>query len=259
MQDVLTLLTDFRAFILVAFRIGGLVAVAPFFNSTTTPDKVKVGLVCALAVVLLPTVDYSTLAIPDNIVGYFAAALAEVAVGAIIGLVASIVFAGIQLGGYIAAQQIGLAIANVFDPTQNEETSIVAQLFYMFGVVVFVLLKGHYVLLYALANSFRLVPLASFSPDEAVAAKVGVEAVGDMFVLAVKVAAPAVIALMMATMVMAIIARTVPEMNIFNIGFAVRLAVGLGILTLAVPALAVVVQHTLDAMAGRLDSLFTSG
>ncbi len=259
MQDVLTLITDFRAFILIAFRIGGLVLVAPFFNSTTTPDKVKVGLVCALAIVLLPTVDHSTLVIPDNMVGYFAAVVAETAVGAIIGLVAAIIFAGIQLGGYIAAQQIGLAIANVYDPTQNAETSVIDQLFYFFGVIVFVLLKGHYVLLRALSSSFNVVPLAAFSPGHAVASQVGVDAMSDMFISAVKIAAPAVIALMMATMVMAIIARTVPEMNIFNIGFAMRLGVGLGILTLAVPALAVVVQQLIDAMSGRLGSLFVAG
>ncbi len=252
MLEYLAILTDFRAFLLIAFRISGLALMAPFFSSPTIPPKIKVGLTFALAAVIMPTVSTAGLAVPDNMMGYFAAILAEIAIGAIIGLVATLAFAAIQLGGFIAAQQIGLAISQVYDPSLNQQTSIISQIYFYFALVVFLMVNGHHVLLRTIAASFDIVPLAGFTPAKAMGGEIGVTMAGRMFVTAIQISAPAVIALMMTTIVMAIVARTVPEMNIFNIGFAVRLGVGLGVLVLSVPALAGLFQTVFDNMGENL-------
>jgi flagellar biosynthetic protein FliR len=193
--------------------------------------------------------------VPDNIVGYVAATLAETAIGAIIGLAASLIFAAIELGGFIAAEQVGLAISHVFDPMSNEESSLIGQVYFFFGVTIFALVGGQHMLLRAVSASFNIVPLASLPGGSGWAGVVGIDMAGQMFVTAVRISAPAVVALMMTTIVMAIVARAVPEMNIFNIGFAVRLGVGLGVLALTVPALGVAFQKLFSNLGSNLNIL----
>ncbi len=255
MEDAISVLTDFRAFLLIAFRISGLAMTAPFFSSASIPRKVKVGLTLALAVVIFPTVDKSGLIVPDNTAGYLAAVLAEIAVGAIIGLVVSLIFAAIQLGGFIAARQVGLAIAHIYDPFTRQQTSIVSQVYFFFALAIFLMVGGHHVILRTVAASFNIVPLAGFVPGRDLGIAISTNMAGQMFAVAVKLSAPAVITLMMTTMVMAIIARTVPEMNIFNIGFAVRLGLGLGVLTLMMPALGAVFQALFSSLGDNLRGL----
>jgi len=252
MEDAISVLTDFRAFLLIAFRISGLAMTAPFFSNASIPRKVKVGLTVALAVVVFPTVDRSGLVVPDNTAGYLAAVLAEIAVGAVIGLVASLIFAAIQLGGFIAARQVGLAIAHIYDPFTRRQTSIVSQVYFFFALTVFLTAGGHHMILRTVAASFNVVPLAGFAPGQSLGAAVSTNMAGQMFAAAVKLSAPAVITLMMSTMVMAIIARTVPEMNIFNIGFAIRLGLGLGVLTLMMPALGSIFQVLFSNLGDNL-------
>ena len=248
-------MTDFRVLVLIAFRIGGLTLVAPFFSNATIPRKVKIGMIFVLAAVVFPTVDRSGMIVPDNIAGYLAAVLAETAIGALIGLIAALVFAAIQLGGFIAARQVGLAIAHVFDPMTRQRTSVVSQVYFYIGLTIFLMMNGHHMLLQVLASSFQVVPLAGFKPNPEMASAIGMDMMGEVFVSAIRLSAPAVIALMMTTVVMAIIARTVPEMNIFNIGFAVRLGVGLGVLTIGLPAVGAAMQGMFSRMEGNLRTL----
>jgi flagellar biosynthetic protein FliR len=253
--DIVNIINDLKCFVLVAFRIAGLVMIAPFFSHRAIPRNVKVALTVAVAVVIFPTVNRLGLRVPDNMGGYFAVAVTEMAVGAIIGFGVLLVFSAVQLGGFIADQQIGLAIAQVFNPDSGEESSLLADLLYMVAVTIFILVGGHRLLLRVLAVSYDTVPLARADFAHGVAEKLSIGMVSQMFASAVKISAPAVIALMLATIVMAIVARTVPEMNIFNIGFALRLGLGLIIVALSLPALGWILQTMFARMTGDLETL----
>jgi flagellar biosynthetic protein FliR len=177
------------------------------------------------------------------------------AIGAIIGFAALLVFSAVQLGGFIADQQIGLAIAQVFNPDSGEESSLLADLLYFVALVVFIVVGGHRLLLRVLAVSYDAVPLTRADFGNGVMDKLSIGMFSQMFVSAVKISAPAVIALMLATIVMAIVARTVPEMNIFNIGFSLRLGLGLVIMALSMPAFGWILQMMFSRMAGDLETI----
>jgi flagellar biosynthetic protein FliR len=254
-SDILNIINDFKCFLLIAFRIGGMVLIVPFFANRAIPRNVKVLLVIAVAVIVFPAVNHAGVHVPDNMGGYFAVAVSEMAVGAIIGFAVLLVFSAVQLGGFIADQQIGLAIAQVFNPDSGEESSLLADLLYMVALVVFIVVGGHRLVLRVLAASYDVVPLTRAEFGHGVMEKVSVGMVSQMWVNAVKISAPSVIALMLATIVMAIVARTVPEMNIFNIGFALRLGLGLVIMALSMPALGWILQMMFAKMAGDLETL----
>ena len=256
--DITNIIADLKFFVLIVFRVGGMVMIAPFFGSRTIPRKVKSALVLAVAVVLFPAVGHAGAVLPDNMGGYFSVVVAEVAVGALMGFAVLIVFATIQLGGFIAGQQIGLAIAHVYDPTSGQQTSLLSQLLYMFALVIFVLCGGHHMLLRVLAVSYDTVPVNRACIAGGSFKVLGTGMFSEMFVNAVRISAPAVITLMLATIVMAIVARTVPEMNIFNIGFAMRLGLGLAVMALSVPALAWIFQRLFERLAANLELLLNS-
>lgn len=253
--EITKIISDLRFFVLVAFRIGGMVMLAPFFGNKVIPRKIKVAMVVAVAAVIFPAVDRAGVRVPDNMGGYLSAALAEVAVGAIIGFAALLILSAVQLGSFIADQQIGLAIAHVFDPSSGEETSLLSQLFYSFAVLVFILVGGHHMLLRMLAVSYDAIPVSRLHLGESALNRLSIGMFSEMFVNAVRISAPAVITLMLVTIVMAIVARTVPEMNIFNIGFAMKLGLGLGVMALFVPALGWISQRLFERMAIDLEFL----
>ncbi len=256
--DVANIIDGFKFFVLITFRVSGMVLIAPFFAHRAVPPKVRAGLVLALAAVMFPTVDRVGIRIPDNMGGYLSAAVAEIAVGALIGFAALVVFAAVRLGGFIAGQQIGLAIAHIYDPTSGQQTSLLSQTLYMLGFVVFVLVGGHHMLLRALAASYEAIPISRAHLTEGVFTKIGVGMFSEMFVNAVRISAPAVITLMLATIVMAIVARTVPEMNIFNIGFAMRLGLGLTVMALAAPALGWIFQRLFERLSVNIEFLINA-
>lgn len=222
-----------RLFLLVLCRITGLVMSAPVFGSAALPSPVKAFFALVLAGLFLPLVR-GTAGGPPPVEGtaLALAAGAELAVGMILGFAASLLFAGVQLGGQLVDQELGFMMANVLDPLSHEQVSIVAQFKLVLSVVLYLLLDGHHFLLTAIRDSFGAVPLMAgrFSPE--VAWRISDTMAGDLFRLAVRIAAPAMATLFLVTVAMALLARTVPEMNLFLLGFPVRIGVGLAVLAL---------------------------
>jgi flagellar biosynthetic protein FliR len=218
---------DLPLFLLVFFRMAGLMVAAPLFGSAVIPPAAKAFLALVLAVLLFPlagrpgappSADLGTLAL---------AAAGETAVGLIIGFAAALLFAAAQYGGQLVDQEMGLMMANVVDPISNEMVSVVGQFKMFFSMIVWLLIDGHHFLLQAAAESFATIPPMGASLPDAAALHAADTMMGSLFRVAVQVAAPAAATLFLVTVATAFIARAVPEMNVFVLGFGLRMAVGL--------------------------------
>jgi len=249
--------TQFQFFILVLFRVAGMMTIAPFFGSMNIPRPVKIALALMISIVIFPIVQRPDIALPGTLSGYLIAGVAECSIGIVLGFAATLTFAGIQLAGHFVGQEMGLTLANVVDPTSFAQVTVVTQFKFIFSILIFLSVGGHLLLLWLLFWTFEMIPIMSVSYSRAVPEYIAMGMGAQMFVEAVKLAAPVMVAMLVTTVTMAFIAKTAPEINVFIIGFGIRAGVGLIILLLAIPYMAGVLQVVFNRMAVNLEELIT--
>jgi flagellar biosynthetic protein FliR len=221
-------------FLLVLFRITGVMMLAPVFGSAMAPAPVKIFLSLVLSLLFFPMVKGAGPAAPMDATLLTLAVAWELAVGLLIGFAASLLFAGVQFGGHLIDQELGLQQANLLDPMLNEQISIMGQFKVLLATLVYLLINGHHLLISALSDSFRAVPLMGLRFSEGAALHLSDTLIRDVFRMGVEIAAPALVTLFLITIALAFMARTAPEMNIFGLSFSLRLAVGFVVIALGV-------------------------
>ena len=220
-------------FLLVLARIGGLVVAAPLFGHLLVPPRVRCGLAVVLALALTAAVP--PVASPPASVWALAGMVAvETVVGALLGLVAQFVFAGVQLGGQLAGIQMGFGIANLIDPQTHAQVTVVAQWEQLLALLIFLVLDVHHLLLRALLGSFQTAPPGTVIVTAATVRGV-VALSADLFTVGVRIAAPVLITLLLTNGALGVLARTVPQLNVFVVGFPLNVGVGLVMLGAARP------------------------
>lgn len=221
---------------LILVRVLATLAVLPFYGDRRVPIQLRFAFALILAGVLYPVVSHQHVALPGKLPVFFLLVVKEAAVGLVMGFVALLLFMSFQFGGQIVGFQMGFAIVNVVDPQSQQQVSLIGSLEYTIAALLFLVLNGHHLLLMALARSFTIVPPLSVSPDVEVYGGL-VRMTSQVFVIGVRIAAPAMAALLLTNVALSIIARTVPQMNIFIVGFPIGIAVGLASLAFSAPLL----------------------
>lgn len=233
-------------FVLVLTRMSGLFIIAPFFRGPSTPQRLKLLLALGLTVCVAPQLrgqGPEALAVLSQPVSATIALAAELTIGAAVGFLVALIVGAVQTAGYLISLDMGMTIANVLDPVSNLQTSILGQLKSSFAVLVMLLLDIHHHLIRVLTESFRWLPfgwLGRVGVESAVGAHLQeiAEEQGDLlFSTAVHMALPVTVTLLLVTVAMAFLARTVPEMNIFMLGFALRILIGFWVVVLLFPFL----------------------
>jgi len=235
-------------FTLVLGRIGGMVAIAPIFGTLAIPRTVRVFFAVGMAFVVTPVYLNTTLPPVSNLVTYAHLMANEVAVGLLLGLGVTIVFSGIQVAGQIVSKMSGLSLADVFDPSFGENVSIFTQLFFFVTMAVFVAIGGHRIVLEAVLETFTWAP-----PGHAALGATYVDALTGLmsqsFALGIRAAAPLLIALFLSTMVLGLIGRTLPQVNIVAVGFSINSMLALAMILLSLGAVAWTFQEpTIEAL-----------
>lgn len=234
-MDMLTQITSrIDIFLFVLARVSGIFVAAPLYSNRAVPNQLKIGLTFIIALIIFTARQPQTGQSPAGL-GPFTLLLAgEVAIGLTIGFAAQLVFAAIQLGGQMIDFQMGFSIVNVIDPLNMTQIPLVGSFKNILALLVFLTTNSHHYLLAALYQSFDLIPILGFTARTTM-----VEAVLDMFgymlITGVKISIPVVGALFVAEIAMGIIARTVPQMNIFIVGIPAKIFVGLVIMIMVFP------------------------
>jgi flagellar biosynthetic protein FliR len=230
-------------FFLVVVRVGAIVMSMPVFSSNSIPILFKIGLAFAISMALFTILDLEPVAVSGHIfpftIGvhifpFTIGVIGEVMIGIIIGLSVRLIFAGIQLAGQLAGYQMGLAIANVMDPSSSEQFPILAQFNQLLAMLLVLATNAHHLFLRALAESYRLVPPFGFHFSNSVMQQV-VDLGGNMFVIAIQVGAPVIAALLLSSVAFGLVARTVPQMNVFIVAMPLKIVVGLLFLGFGLP------------------------
>jgi flagellar biosynthetic protein FliR len=221
-------------FFLVVLRIGAIVLMMPVFSSPSIPILFKLGLAFSVSMALFAILELEPVPVFDHLLPFAIGVIGELMIGIIIGLSIRLVFAGIQIAGQLAGYQMGLAIANVMDPSSSQQLPILSQFNQLLAMLLLLATNAHHVFLHALAESYRLVPPFGFHFGNALMQQI-MEMGGNMFVVAIQVGAPIIAALLLTTVAFGLIARTVPQMNVFMVAMPLKIGVGLMFLGFSLP------------------------
>lgn len=214
-------------FFLILVRASFILIMLPFFGSKTIPAIFKIGLILAIAAVLTPVVDFK---VREEDMPLFV--IRELFIGITLGLIARTVFLAIETAGQIMSNTMGLSIATIFNPEIGQSTEV-ARLFSSFLMLIFLSMDAHHDLIYIFARSYEWLPGGSFSLKSIFPEIINLT--GSIFVIALKVSAPVVTAMVITNILFGFLYRAAPQMNIFFVGYPVYIFVGLFVMLLSMP------------------------
>ncbi|MDD5065776.1 MAG: flagellar biosynthetic protein FliR [bacterium] len=230
-------LNNFQVLVLVFARISGLFIIAPFFSSNLIPPQVKITLSALLTLILYPILTKFHPAVPGHLITYGLMIMTQLGIGLILGFIVNIIFTAFQLGAQYYSFQMGFGINEVYDPLSEIEIPVIGQYQYLIAILVFLSLQGHHLLLSALYQSFEIIPLVDFTKPSTMQffSNSLVKIFTEMFVLSLKISFPLLATMFLVSLVLGLLAKASPQMNIFNMGFPVQIGIGLAAITVIIP------------------------
>ena len=244
-----------EAFVLVLLRVSAIIVTIPVISEGTVPLKVKASLSIIVAVIIFPLVVPGMPSTKSfHIIQLIFLMAGEVLIGVTIGFVARLVFAAIQLAGNLIGFEMGFAIANVIDPMSSAQVSIITELQYLIAMMVFLAVNAHHLFFQAIVQSYTLITPLSFHFSGQLMQFI-FEVSRDMFVIALKIGAPITAVMIFTNVGLGIVARTVPQMNIFIVGFPLQISVGLVFLGLTAPLFVRMTQGMFGSLEGKIVTL----
>jgi len=255
--DFFTLMQNQVGFFLLIFvRISGIFMMMPIFSSRNIPGRVKAGFALIITYILFPILFSSTTVIPEHFLPFMFLVAGELIVGLILGFVSSLIFTAIQMAGQLLDMQIGFGIINMIDPLSGQQAPLIGNFKYILALIIFLAINGHHVLLSALFASFKLIPVTGVFVNIAIA-QFMVDMIGGMFIFALKISLPVIVSLLLTDMALGILARTMPQMNIFVVGVPGKIIIGIFVLSMALPFYIFFLEMAFNGMYKHIFSILS--
>lgn len=216
-------LSSIPVFLLIMIRIAAFFISMPLFSYRTVPTQFKIGFIFFLTFIMFYTLDFGQVNLEEQ---YVSLMLKEALVGLMIGLIAFIVISAIQIAGGFVDFQMGFAIANVIDPQTGAQSPLTGQYFYIIALLFLLAVNGHHLLIDGLFYSYQMIPIDAFIPfyDGSIT-KYVLQIFNEMFIIAFQMAIPIVGCLFLVDVALGIIARAVPQLNVFVVGLPIKIFV----------------------------------
>ncbi|MBF7096308.1 flagellar biosynthetic protein FliR [Alkalibacter mobilis] len=225
---------EVQAFLYIMVRITSFIVVVPGFSHKSLPNTSKVAL--SLVLSWLVYMNLSLSVVQENTVYFMLGAIRETIIGLSMGFMAKLIFSAVEMAGQYIDFQVGYSMGAVFDPSSGNTSSYYGSLFYWISILVFFILNLHHTMIISMIESFQLV-----SPGTVGFGSINLEGVLYMFSHAFKIgfslAAPMLIVLLVTDIVMGLISRTVPQINVFMLGMPLKSLVGLIVFLLLITSL----------------------
>jgi flagellar biosynthetic protein FliR len=227
-------LLQLQMYFLVFLRTGAFLMALPLVNAPSVPVFFRIGLTFVVSLLLFPVLNLGPLPFLADAFSLAVAAAGEILLGVLAGMSIRLVFEGVQLAGQLMGYQMGMAIAEVIDPATEDQVALLAQFISLMATLIFLIINGHHGFIRTLVQSYELVPPLGFHVNGPVLESL-VRLTAEMFIIGLKAGAPVVVALMLGTVAFGLVARAVPQMNIFVVSMPLNIAVGLIFLGLSLP------------------------
>ena len=255
MEIQLIPLEKFQSFLLCLLRVAALVSSMPVIGSRQVPIQFKVGLTGGITILLFPLMEPLTPALNLTLPGFGFLVVNEVLLGLLLGLSAQLIFTAVELGGNVIGIKMGFAAANVFDPQSQQQVALVSRFQSLLAMLIFLALDGHHIFLRLIVKSYAILPPGQLSFSGASAGYL-VELTGKMFVLGVQFAAPVLAILIITSMVLGVMARVFPQLNVFMLSFPVNIGVAFLVIGLTLNLSVLLLRREFDFLGQRLLTFF---
>lgn len=228
--------TMLGAGIMVFARLIGFMRLAPVFNRKEIPSPVKISLCLLLTFVLTPMIKPDGLMQMDS---FLLSIVLNVVVGAIIGYAAQLILLAIEAGADMINMQMGLSSAMVLDPTSSSQVSILTRVMALLGILAFIHLGGIYWLLRALMRSFEIFPIYStvIPLNELINMDYLIKMSSNVLYMGLQIASPVLLATLGQDIILGVISKTAPQVNVFQLSFLFKPVLGAAIMIWILPML----------------------
>ena len=225
----------FGNFFLVFVRVGAMLFSAPLINGRSVPAMAKIGLGLLLTMLLLPLNAGRLAEVPMAWLPLSLLVIKEMGVGVLVGFVANLVFAAMQMAGQFVGIETGFNVANVLDPLFSQSVSVIDQVYTLVAGFIFLAVDGHHMLILAVQQSLDIVPVGVFHVSDPMTTQL-IGLTGGVFVAGLRLVLPILTSLLLADVALGLVSRTVPQMNVFVVGMPLKLFAGFLLLIFTLPA-----------------------
>ncbi|WP_404330201.1 flagellar biosynthetic protein FliR [Mesobacillus maritimus] len=233
-------------FLLMLVRVTSFFLIAPVFSMRGVPTQFKIGLAFFLTLFAISASTSEAVILID---GYYLFLIAkEVFIGVALGFTAALLLYAVQVAGAFIDFQMGFALANVMDPQTGAQVPMIGHFKYTLALLFLLIVDGHHLMLDGVMRSFQFVPIetVSFSLESGEMARFMSTLFLQMFLIAVQIALPVVGAVFLIDVALGILAKTVPQLNIFAVGFPVKIFAGFIMLLLVMPFFFFILQSLFE-------------
>jgi flagellar biosynthesis protein FliR len=247
LENAALLNSYFTNFLILVVRLGIILAFLPFFSGRQLPRQFKVGLTLVLGYMLAPVIPMQIRATDIPIL-----LLQEVILGMTMGFAVRLIFWSVETAGIMISDAMGLSMATLLNPEIGQSTEV-STLLGLMAMLLFLAMDLHHDLIYLIVRSYEVVPVTQIHTEALLARAIALT--GQLFVFAIKLAAPVLVGMLLINILMGFIYKAAPQMNIFFVSMPVHLFLGLLILALATPVMIHFLGVRFSAVAGEVNRI----
>ena len=252
-----SVLSNVDYFLLVLFRVGGLVFTSPVFGRVTVPVRVKTGFTAAVSFLFFIVIPPALRIEYNSLIGFALLCASELLIGVVLAFATNVFFAINYIAGQLIDMQIGFGIVNVYDIQNNTQIPMVGNLTNLVMLIVFFSVDGHHRLIQIVNMTLLKLPVGNlvFRPEIGL---VALEVFAMSFALAVMVALPVIASGLIIEIAFGVLIRTVPQINMFVVGIPVKLFIGFVIMVIMIPAFVNFSGRIFDEMFVGIEKMFAA-
>src|SRR6185369_32700 len=242
-------------FVLVLSRVAGIFAALPVFGSQRMPVRIKAITVLMITLSCFPALVVTPPAIPTDAFSLGLLMLSEMAIGLLLAFITQIIFAAVEFSGQIIGMQMGFTISQIIDPTLGNQSQIMSVLQTLLATLLFLSLNIHHLFIRTIVDSFNVIPIGGWHLNGEIITFL-IRRTTDVFVIGVRLAAPVMVALLLTSVALGVMARAFPQMNIFMISLPLNIGIGFIVLGMTLMVFMHVLEVSFGQLKGQMDTLF---
>jgi len=252
-SDLIQIFSNVDIYMLIFVRVIGFMIVVPVLAGNTIPITVRLGFALILSSIIYTSGNISEVFYDNSVIGYFLLITKEFFIGFIIGFTVYFFFNVTYLAGHLTDQQMGFSMANVFDPISQIQVPISGNLYYFAICVLFIIANGHHMVIKALFYSYKALPIGS-------AVIIGnqglfniiLNMIKSFFIIGITIAIPIMGVVLVLDIILGILVKTVPQMNVFVVGMPAKVIIGLLGIWLIMPVFGNAYNYIYDAVSKNI-------
>ncbi len=236
-------------------RVGAMVAAIPVFSGGQVPPQLKIGFAFLFSLLAFPVVESFLPAQHLQPLELIILLVQEAFLGLIVGFLGQLVFLAAEFAGSIVGYQMGFAAANVFDPTTQRQIPLVSQFQSIFAILLFLSLDVHHLFLEAIFASFEMLPPGSLNLSGG-AIPMLMDVTNHSFILSVRLIAPVLVILILTKLVLGVMSRVFPQLNVFMLSFPINIGISFVIMGLTFGLVAELLTEEFNLLSDRFLQIF---